>query len=195
MAMPVCFFPGAETVLFKLGSQQNGAFSRHRYGNFVQEGLAGATPRICIAASGDQIELLSTMAQNLSGPFALLAVLHTPRVNGSGRYQSPPLDCSAVQRFLSRFRDFLQNDARLDLWVKSMEDDALLVYDRHDLIYAYGPLASFKERLLRRGFIPGEVKVPLPHEHHYHDAYDDDEKHLLGWCEWRVTPLRPEDEQ
>jgi hypothetical protein len=45
-----------------------------------------------------------------------------------------------VEKFLNEFGRFVREDSRHDLWVRSHDDDATIVLDRHNLIYAYGPL-------------------------------------------------------
>ena len=60
-----------------------------------------------------------------------------------GRYESPELTADAVKGFLHQFGRFLREDSRHDLWVRSHDDDATIVLDRHNLIYAYGPLDAF----------------------------------------------------
>lgn len=159
--------------------------------------LKGAPhPRIVATAPrGDPI-----VFRNLIGfatpPYFLLYVLHTPRGEGeAGRYQSPSLEQQDVHTFLDRFGAYLQSDGRYDLWVHSPADNATLVWDRHNLIFAYGSLPTFADALRALGFAEGEPRIDFPHEHHYRAEFDGDAAAVLNFCKWSYSPLRPEDEQ
>ena len=91
-------------------------------------------------------------AAGLSGPFQLLYLLHTTRTGADlGRYESPELTAPQVSEFLGRFGSFLSQDARHDFRLRSHDDNATVVLDRHNVIYAYGPLGHFEAALLRIG--------------------------------------------
>jgi hypothetical protein len=123
-------------------------------------------------------------------------VLHTTRtVAALGRYESPELTSANVEPFLSEFGRFLCGDSGHDLWVRSHDDDAPIVFDRQNLIFAYGPLGLFTRELQSLGAREGEPAVLAAHVHHYHSAWDDAERAVLRCFEWRITPLRPSDVQ
>ena len=140
--------------------------------------------------------MLWKLAFSLPAPYYVLYVLHTSRCGSQlGRYQSPALDFHALNDFMAEFCEFLTNDARHDLWVHSSEAGATLVCDRHNLVYAYGPLEGFRavlEESLREGEVNGP---PYPHVHVYHAEYDDSERKLLHYFEWSRSPLLACDEQ
>jgi hypothetical protein len=74
----------------------------------------------------------------------------------------------------------------------------MLVYDRHNLIYAYGPLPEFVAILMRQGLTevqPDSIVVPDPHSHHYHPVFDSDAERLLNSLEWKRSPLPEQDER
>lgn len=126
----------------------------------------------------------------------MLYVLHTPRGEGRpGRYQSPQLTLNEVAEFLEEFGDFLGRDARCDFWLHCFGSDATLVWERHNLLYAYGPLTTFEATLKDHGFSIGAPTVPSPHAHHYHPAHDAIAGRLLARWPWQWSALRPEDEQ
>ena len=132
----------------------------------------------------------------LRRPFQLLYVLHTTRTGAElGRYESPELTSGDVEDFLSEFGQFFCQDSRHDLWVRSHDDDATIVFDRHNLIFAYGPIERFERELQSLGAREGEPAVLGAHVHHYHPAWDDMERRVLRYFEWRITPLRPSDVQ
>jgi hypothetical protein len=127
----------------------------------------------------------------------VLYVLHTTRTGAElGRYESPELTADAVHAFLHQFGRFLCEDSRHDLWLRSHDDDATIVLDRHNLIYAYGPLQAFEAVLksvdVREGESPA---VPDPHMHHYYQDWDHTEEKILRHFDWHIKPLRPGDVQ
>jgi hypothetical protein len=99
----------------------------------------------------------------------LLYVLHTTRTGAElGRYESPELTSEDVEEFLREFGQFFCEDSRHDLWVRSHDDDGTIVLDRHNLIYAYGPVELFEEALRSLGAHVGEPADLGTHVHHYH---------------------------
>jgi len=123
--------------------------------------------------------------------------LHTTRTGAElGRYESPELSTEAVQAFLGRFGRFLSEDGRHDFWVRSHGDDATIVWDRHNLIYAYGPMTDFESALLDQRMRPGAPpSVPDPHVHQIHPELDGEERAVLQALDWKVKRLRESDVQ
>jgi hypothetical protein len=130
-------------------------------------------------------------------PFLLLYVLVVPRGEGEpGRYQSE-FSYNAIQlkEFLTSYSEFFEQDARQNLWIRPTSDSGLLVYDRHNLIYAYGPLERFVEALTSSGLFESEdIRLPSPHAHNYHEEFDSHAKRLLMEGSWLTSSLRPGDE-
>jgi hypothetical protein len=79
--------------------------------------------------------------------------------------------------------------------VRSHDDDATIVLDRHNLIYAYGPLELFERELKSSGAHESEPAVLGAHVHHYHSAWDDMERRMLERFDWQISPLGPSDVQ
>ncbi len=130
-------------------------------------------------------------------PFGVLYMLVVPRdETPPGRFQSPELlSREQCLSFLHDFREFLEQDGRHNLWVAAADQSSLIVYDRHNVLYAYGPLAKFEEILRGNGFTENkEVRFPSPHTHHYHAVFDGQGTQLLTYWDWKVSPLRPSDE-
>ncbi|RNF83592.1 hypothetical protein [Montanilutibacter psychrotolerans] len=152
--------------------------------------------RILAGIPGSDPDVLLRLTRCLEGPLVLLYVLHTSGGEAElGRYQSPELSLQEVEGFFAEFSSFLSADARFDLWVYSPKQRATLVWDRHNLLHAYGHLECFAAGLRSLGFGPGEPVVPAPHTHHYHAALDPLARQLIDRFDWRYSPLRPEDEQ
>lgn len=152
--------------------------------------------RLVIAPSGGHVALMLELAGCLKGPFWLLYVLLVSRRGRDpGRYQRPfPAEPAALRSILEEFRDFLELDGRHHLWILSAAGKGTLVYDHHNLLYAYGPLEGYEEVLLRRGFRRDPVSIPAPHTHNYHPEFDDDEDRLLRRWDWKRTPLQDGDD-
>lgn len=133
-----------------------------------------------IAASHNGSRLLRDLSQVLSEPFFLLYVLVIPR-GGSleGRYQSDELSRAEVDMMFERFGRFWDGDGRHSIWLRSHTDDATLVYDRHNLIYAYGPLERFESVLMGLGYsTTPQLSFAFVHQHAYHEEFDALERDL-----------------
>jgi hypothetical protein len=166
------------------------------YGNVFAREEVGGRARLRVGLDEAHEAAVAMLARTLRGPFQLLYVLHTTRTGAElGRYESPELTSADVEWFLSEFGRFLCEDSRHDLWVRSHDDDATIVFDRHNLIFTYGPLEMFERELQSSGAREGEPAVLGAHVHHYHPAWDETERRVLQCFEWRITPLRPSDVQ
>jgi hypothetical protein len=167
------------------------------YGNTFERETVGGQDRLRIGLDEAQDACVRELATGLTGPFQLLYVLHTTRTGSEvGRYESPELSAARVHEFLHRFGPFLAQDARHDFWLRSHNDDATIVLDRHNIIYAYGPLARFEAALLGIGAIArGCPRIPEPHVHHYHQEWDESERDVLAALPWIRKALRESDIQ
>jgi hypothetical protein len=172
--------------------------SEWQYGNvWATGGTNGGGSRLVIAPAQGHIETLLKLLPAMTGPFWLLYVLVVPRGHAeSGRYQSPePQSEVEVKDFLTSFSGFLEKDGRHNLWIASTSSSQMLIYDRHNVIYAYGPLDAWKQLLAADAFteVP-MIRFPSPHAHHYHESLDSEEDRLLSYYDWRRTPLKSSDE-
>ena len=167
------------------------------YGNVFTREVVRGVERLRVALDDGHQAFIQAVAGLLTGPFQLLYVLHTSRTDAQlGRYESPELNAEAVHVFLDRFGAFLCEDGRHDLWVRSHGDDATIVWDRHNLIFAYGPLHVFESALLARGARRDPPPpIPDPHVHHYHVECDVEERAILQALDWYVKPLLESDVQ
>jgi hypothetical protein len=152
--------------------------------------------RLIIAPRGDHIDLMMDLGRVLPEPFGILYVLVVSRSDRPpARYQSAsPSSRDEMETFLSEFREFFEGDGRHHLWVTSLESNATLVYDRHELIYAYGPLDAFEQVLRSRGLGAGHVPPPQTHQHSYNAKYDKEEDRIMKYWSWIPFPLQPSDE-
>jgi hypothetical protein len=154
--------------------------------------------RLVIAPKSGTTGILERLIETMPEPFWLLYVLVVPRGEGdAGRYQSSELQTrQQVRRFLHEFQTFLETDGRQNLWIRSESGPAMLIYDRHDLIYGYGLIDDGKELLKQIGLSEvssASIKTPDPHSHHYHASLDAEASRLLAYLDWHHTPLRDQD--
>jgi hypothetical protein len=170
-----------------------------RYGNvWATEQTTGGGDRMVIAPAEDQTDTLVALLKEMTGPFWLLYVFVVPRRSADpGRYQSPhPQTEVEVGTFLREFSGFIEKDGRHNVWIASESGSEMLIYDRHNVIYAYGPLNSWRLALTANGFneVPN-VRFPSPHSHHYHQSLDLEEVRLMDYLDWHRTPLKSSDEE
>lgn len=177
--------------MYRLGHVINGEWVEHSHRPVFQLGK-----RLVAGVPGGDPEVFAALVECLEPPYHLLYVLHTPRGEAqAGRYQSPLLSLEQVKGFVIRFNGFLRADARFDLWAHSPSENGTVVWDRHNQLFAYGPIEQFATRLASMGFSPGQPDVPAPHEHHYRAELDGLAKDVMAAFDWSHSPLRPQDEQ
>jgi hypothetical protein len=183
--------------LEKFGTlREDGVEIPYRYADtWARESTTGPD-RIVVGASSGQIHLMSRLADVVGDPLFILYVLTEPRTDHEpGRYQSPyALERDEREAFLQTFGDFIECDGRHQFWLGAPDGSATLVYENHNLLYAYGPLESFKRTLSEAGLSEGPVEIPVPHVHYYHAEFDEDQARLVEHFEWLLTPLKPEDD-
>ncbi|MHB8485013.1 MAG: hypothetical protein ACYDCM_04660 [Candidatus Acidiferrales bacterium] len=169
-----------------------------RYSNtWAVEKTTAGTERLVIASASDHVALISELSQLMRPPFWVLYVLLVPRTgsNHPGRYQSPnPLTAVQLAIFLNRFREYFEQDARHHIWISEAHGSSLLVYDNHNVIYAYGLLENYEKALRLKGFEEApEVVFPKPHSHHYNPECDKDETDIVNYLPWTLSPLKEAD--
>jgi len=152
--------------------------------------------RVVAGVPGGDLAVFRALTSCMEPPYFVLYVLHTPRGEGEpGRYQSPALSRGEFGDFLDKYADFLEADSRFDIWSHSPNSGGTVVWDRHNLIFGYGPLDSYEQALGKLGYSHGTAGVEFPHVHFYRSEFDDSAKSLLNYFEWGHKPLQPEDEQ
>ncbi len=70
-----------------------------------------------------------------------------------------------------------------------LETNDYIIYDNHEIIYAYGDLDKLKNSLIKKGFIEGVFEIPCPHSHHFNKEFDCLEERLFDYWEWMFFPL------
>jgi hypothetical protein len=188
---------GADETPFRLGTHLRGeGIVEFRYADTFELQETEERERLLIAPSGRQVDLLLRLMREMSGPFSLLYILLAPHTNArAGRYLASGQSHEAVQALLEAFRDYFEGDARHHVWIGAEGDGSLLVYDQHNVIYAYGPVEQFASILMAQGLRQDTVEFPFPHTHHFRSVFDGHEDRLLSEFEWEYSPLEPEDEE
>ena len=184
-------------IVHKLGSLVGTEFLPYRYSNVWAMEKTTGPDRLVIAPASEQVEIMVELGKGVPEPFGILYVLVISRLdNELGRYQNPyPSGRGEMEAFLRRFKEYFENDGRHHIWITSVPASSTFVYDRHNVIYAYGPLEQSKKILVDRGLKEGVVRFPSPHSHNYNSQFDDQEREVLQYWEWRRTPLEDSDDQ
>lgn len=161
---------------------------------FALESTSGPD-RLVIGASNGAVRLMLELAERAEGPFHILYVLLEPRTaHEPARYQAPfSLMLHEVREFFLSYERFLEQDGRHHVWIFTEADHTMLIYEQHDILFAYGPLPRFLPVLERRGLKRGPVRVPAAHRHLIRPEFDRDESRLLRHWDWVKAPLSPGD--
>ena len=72
---------------------------------------------------------------------------------------------------------------------------AMVCWDRHNRLFAYGNVAPFIDLVLSEGFTEGTFKIPAPHSHHYNQEFDGEEMSVLKELNWKRVPLMDGDDE
>ncbi|MCP4542989.1 MAG: hypothetical protein GY832_38215, partial [Chloroflexi bacterium] len=150
-----------------------------------------------IGPTSGQIALLCDLASVFPERkyYFLYVLLLSHADNRKGRYQSPPIESyQDLELFLWTFQTFFEQDGRHHIWVASVASDDLLVYDQHNVIFAYGNIDGFEERLRELGYEEKEFWFPVPHAHTYPAANVHQEQGVLEYYDWHWSELQEGDE-
>lgn len=183
--------------MYKLGTLQDDVWKEHIHPKtYAVQNRELTSRRIYAGVSPSDPDLFEHLTLCLTPPYFILYILHTPRGEAEpGRYESPSLSAAEFCGFLHTYRRLLSTDARFEIWSYSLKDDATVVWDRHNQIFAYGPIDQYAEKLHAFHYSVGEPSFSVSHEHHYHPENDAEARALIKALTWKFSPLRPEDEQ
>jgi hypothetical protein len=182
--------------MYKLGYLKDDQWVEYSHAAVFELPNSQHKTSLMVGVPGGDPTIFRRLTLCLKPHYLLLYVLHTPRGEGKpGRYQSPPIEIAEFEKFLTEFSTFLSNDSRSDIWAYSPDEDATIVWDRHNVVFAYGPISRYVSELRALGFNEGRPEIPAPHEHYYRSQYDSDSRALLRKFEWSYSPLRKQDEQ
>ena len=91
-------------------------------------------------------------------------------------------------------QEFLEGDGRHHLWISSPHTHDLLIYDQHDVIFAYGSIDRFEKVLDQRDFRREEFWFPSPHTHSFPPSNVNSEDELMQYFDWQFFALQDGDE-
>ncbi len=188
--------PNEQRSSIKIGAGAYGASENFSYGNIFQVEKTTGPDRLIIAPDKHQVDILLSLAQLWNRDYFLLYVLLVSRLGHfAGRYESAILlTFKETEHFCTTFKAFLETDGRHHFWIGSISNDSMLIYDQHNIIYAYGDLDRYIELLRQRGFKAGQVRIPAPHSHNFHAENDRFEDKIIEYWEWKYLPLQPGDD-
>ena len=181
---------------WKLGTVRGGKDVAWNYEPSYARQVVGGVERLVIAPGPTPVTLLRELLPMLPDPVWVLYVLITPRSDAlAGRYQSAkPHTQEEIVALLDRFENYLSNDGRHNLWLAA-PPSGQLVFDRHEVIYAYGPIAEIVVRMKDKGFAEVDmIRVPVPHSHHFREDLDADEQAVLTHWDWMHSELQETDD-
>ncbi len=175
---------------------ENNQYESFEYPDIYFEEKLTTGSRLTIGPKSKQIKLIDELAlQWKEGQYYALYVSllsHTGRE--PGRYQSPVFnDLDELRVFLYTFQEFFEGDGRHHIWLGSPEN-GLLIYDQHNVIFAYGDIKKYKATLQEKGFYEKEFWFPVPHVHSYPSELTKYEDELFDYWEWSYSPLQEGDE-
>lgn len=162
---------------------------------FDSQVLGNNQTRLLIGLAESNWPFILNLIQCLEPPYRLLYVLHIRRNLPQARYESPSLSFGQLNAFLDKFGNFLSRDARHDFWIHSPSSQGTLVWDRHNLIFAYGPLEKFSDELQKGRFQRKLPEIDFHHAHHYHSEFDETVADLLSNLPWEPKPIQDSDLQ
>jgi len=155
-----------------------------------------AYERLLIAPANKHVELMIDLAEKWGGLYRLLYVMIVSRHEKypEGRYQCPKqIEFHDATYFLRKYSNLFENDGRHHIWLASDDNKSQLIYDRHNVIYAYGDIEMYNNVLTEKGFRKNKVLFPFIHSHHFNKDNDIFVEQLMNEWEWIHFPLRDSD--
>lgn len=182
--------------MFKIGTVYGVEDTEFQYDDIYQVQKFPTWSRVAIGANNQQIPLILEIAKSWQGPFGVLYVLVTPRLGHQpGRYQNPePCDFDAIELFAYTFQEYFERDGRHHLWLMDLPSNSQLVYDNHDIIYAYGDVERYTQFLDKKGFSRKDVRIACPHSHYFNQELDSYEDEIMKYWDWKYFPLQKQDD-
>lgn len=182
--------------MFKLGTLYGDNDVECQYGNIYEIQRQPTWSRVAIGANDRQIPLLLEIAKTWRGPYGILYVLITSRLGHEpGRYQSPePCNFDALEVFAYTFQEYFERGGRHNLWLMDLSSHSQVIYDNHDIIYAYGNIEWYSQFLEARGFSRQDMHIACPHSHYYNPEFDRCEDDILKYWDWKHFPLQDQDD-
>jgi hypothetical protein len=167
----------------------------HDYGDIFEHEPTKGSSRLKIGVTRNAIDMMIKLADSLTPPFFVLYVLVTTRRgNELGRYQSPLIETKEeLDSFFRHFRDYFETDGRHHVWIGTVDNSGTIIYDQHNVIFAYGPTDKWKEELMNNGYREKSFELPAPHSHEFHSDNDKYEDEIMNYWDWSIFKLEEQD--
>jgi hypothetical protein len=167
-----------------------------QYGNIFAVDSGDGWSRLRIGSSGNYIRLLDRLSRKWSTPeyYLLYISLVSHTGKNPGRYQSPILSKDDLDVFLYTHQTLLEGYGGQHLWIGHPKNRELLIYDQHNIVFAYGDIAGYKDVLIAEGFREGQFSIPCPHSHSYDPFLTQYEDKLFDYFDWVYGELREGDD-
>lgn len=173
----------------------NDTLVNNEYGEIFEIETTDSYRRIKVAADNNQVDLMLKLCSNLTPPYFVLYVLVISRIkNEPGRYQSKQIESlNEVEIFLNEFKDYIQTDGRHHIWIGTVDNSGLLIYDQHNVIFCYGQFEQQLITLRKESFKELPFSFPVPHAHSYNLENDKFEEQILKYWDWEKHQLTVQD--
>ncbi len=170
--------------------------SRYGYGDIYEHQEGDGWERLAIGPERDHVDVLLSLIEEWSSPDYYMLYISIISHTGKepGRYESPIVDYLTLKDFLVEYRELLEGFAGHHFWIGNPDGKELLIYDQHNIIFAYGQNERFEGKLLDRGFVAGQVRIPSPHGHSYPSNFVEREDELFRHFNWNYYELQEGDE-
>ena len=92
------------------------------------------------------------------------------------------------------YKEYFETDGRHHLWICTLDNSGRLIYDQHNVIFAYGQIEKYLTILDKEGFKEKRFSFPDPHAHAFNQINDKFEESILEYWGWSIYPLEDSDE-
>ena len=181
----------------KIGSYINNTESEHVYENIYDViTYNNGTKCLRITSSESLSDLMVKLGALVRGNwYVLYTLLASHAGNRPGRYQGIEIqNYNSVLALFEKYKCYFDGDGRHNIWLGSTANNDLLVYDKHNIIYAYGPVEVFVGRIRSYGYCEGVIKIPTLHTHHYHSGNVKHEMGIMNEWNWKWCDLAESDD-
>jgi len=182
----------------KLTSLRDGnEFVDHDYGDIFFRQPMSTGERLVIGPSREHVKIMLSLAQSWPTQefYVLYVLLASHSGADTGRYESPLLESfKELDAFFHTYKSFFESDGRHHIWIGSATNEGLIIFDQHNVIFAYGDLTRYEHTLIDYGLSQHEFWFPSPHGHGFPPANVHLEEKVLRHFSWRYSPLQDGDE-
>jgi len=161
--------------MFKFGILEHDNPTEFVYPNEYALQQTSGPIRIIISSATNQMKLASDLIIRSDSYFGILYILAVPRgKHKAARYQlADRLSKNDAVKFLEKYNEYFVNDGRHQIWIADTENNDFIVYDQHNVLYAYGNISEYEKILgIKRYQNTTKIEFPVPHVHCYNPEYD-----------------------